>query len=132
MSEDGLTGSQHVFVYGSLMCGLGNAQLLSGPPRLSEARTAEAAYTMLDLGDFPAVIAGGADRIVGELYEVDPPTLARLDGLEQHPDLYCRQRTLLEGGSKAWMYLLVRRVRRVAVVPGGDWRAWLERRGGGK
>lgn len=49
-------------------------------------------FTLAHLGGFPAMTEGGTTRIVGELFEVDAKTLARLDVFEGVPTLYERKR----------------------------------------
>lgn len=131
-----------VFVYGSLMSGLGNHHLLGSarfkglrnqPRHLGRCRTARR-WTMIDLGAFPAVLEGpdGPGRVAGELYAVEADTLADLDRLEGHPDFYRRIRVTILGETiPAWMYVLPPgRARDADEVPSGDWRAHLARRAG--
>lgn len=110
-----------VFVYGSLLKGLGNHPLLERSRLVqAEARTPPA-YTLHDLGGFPAMVAGGSTSVVGEVYEVDGATLERLDRLEGHPRFYMRTRIRLADGCRVSTYLL-RQCER-PVIPSGDWRA---------
>jgi gamma-glutamylaminecyclotransferase len=118
-----------VFVYGSLMGGMSNHDLLAegGAEFLGAART-KMPRPMYDLGWFPAVVDRlGHDQVVGELYRVDGPTLERLDRLEGHPHAYRRELVGIEGQADAWMYLMdPRRIAGragLAPVRGGDWRA---------
>jgi len=101
-----------VFVYGSLKSGFGNHRCLSGAiPMEEDARLHDA--TMLDLGAFPAVIPG-ANTVYGELYEVTPEILERLDRLEGHPTFYQRHKVTIlcykwtgeEYSASAWCYFL--------------------------
>lgn len=122
-----------VLVYGSLLTGLHNHGRLEGSRLIGPARTAEHAFLMIDMGRFPGVIvAAGPARaqVVGEVYEVDGPTLASLDALEGHPHFYRREEVRLANRTWAWMYLLHRpgRVRNAPLVPGNDWRSYLNRR----
>jgi gamma-glutamylaminecyclotransferase len=117
-----------VFVYGSLMSGFHNHRLLetSAAEFVRVDRTAEAAWVMHDLGAFPAVVlAAGPGRapVVGEVYEVDAATLARLDRLEGCPRLYGREEVRLEGGGFAWMYVMRLAPAGSPAVAGNDWRA---------
>jgi gamma-glutamylcyclotransferase (GGCT)/AIG2-like uncharacterized protein YtfP len=73
-----------VLVYGSLLLGEPNHRILSRATLVGAART-KAGFTLYDLGAFPGMVAGGDDAILGEVYEVDAATLARLDALESHP-----------------------------------------------
>lgn len=110
---------RRVFVYGTLRAGEGNHHLLRGALYLGTHRT-PARYTMLDLGGYPGVTAGRT-RITGEVYAVDPATLAALDRLEEYPHLYTRVLIPSPYG-KTWLYLYRGPRTRRRVVPGGDWR----------
>jgi len=115
-----------VFVYGSLLAGLGNHRLLrdSGARLVCEASTGAARFTMLDLGAFPGVVEGGDQRIAGEIYEVSDACFARLDQLEGYPHFYTRKRVRTSVGVRAWIYLLANpRCRSEELVPAGQWRA---------
>ena len=94
-----------VFVYGTLRSGEVNHRLLDGLEPVAKART-EARFRLAHLGGFPAMVRGGRTRVAGEVYEVDGPTLLRLDRLEGHPGFYRRRAVRLEGGRAAIAYLL--------------------------
>lgn len=117
-----------VFVYGSLRLGQANhAHFLERAHFVGEGRT-RAEFTMLNLGAFPGVVAGGRTAISGEVYRVDDATLAALDRLEGHPRMYMRTPIALEDGSEVQMYVLNADYRRGRpVVESGD---WLRRTGG--
>ncbi len=111
-----------VFVYGTLLSGEANHYLLATAAKLAEARTG-AAFELYDLGSFPGLVAGGATSISGEIYEVDEPTLAALDRLEDHPVFYQRTEIVLEGGERVWTYLLpAEHVARCPVIASGSWK----------
>ena len=82
--------SHLVFTYGTLMRGFGNHYYLDGAEFICKAQT-PAAFTMLNLGAFPGIVAKGDTSIVGEVYRVDEQTLMDLDRLEGHPTFYLRQ-----------------------------------------
>lgn len=120
-------GHTRVFVYGSLMSGLYNHRLLEGARLIGQDRT-RSAFSLQDLGSFPAMAAGGSTAVVGEVWEVDAPTLAELDRLEGHPRLYQRTRVVLASRRHAETYLMpLERVVDRPQVPGGDWRAYRQR-----
>lgn len=80
-------------------------------------------FELVDLGEHPALVPGGAVAVRGELYVVDAKTLARLDVFEQHPTLYVRTEISLEDGRRALAYL--GRPESTAGAPrieSGDWR----------
>lgn len=122
-----------LFVYGSLLRGEDNHHVMRGARLLGAARTA-ARYTLVDLGPYPAMVAGGATAIAGELYVVGAELLAELDAFEGHPDEYVRSAVELEvaprrprraAASSIEAYLLpVHRASGFPAVASGDWRAY--------
>ncbi len=111
-----------LFVYGSLLRGEPNHALLAGACLLGAGETPPH-YTLLDLGDYPALAPGGETAVVGEVYEVPPELLPELDRLEEHPHVYVRQDLTLADGRLVQTYLLHERLRsRYRALPGGDWR----------
>jgi len=124
---------RRVFVYGSLMRGLGNHPVLSRNGRaefVREARTLPL-YSMIDLGSFPAVLETGDTAIVGEVWEIDAECLRALDRLEGNPDFYYRDEVLLEDVEDGDLlpagvesYFLPHRANLgSSPVDGGDWRS---------
>lgn len=84
---------------------------------------------MVDLGEYPAVLDEPLCAIVGEVWRVDGPNMAKLDELEDYPRLYSRRVVELTSGRTAWMYLLQGRpedhgFRGVDVVD-GDYGRWI-------
>lgn len=132
MRELAVRQQQHtIFVYGSLLSGLHNHETLRGADFMSAATT-RPEYTMLDLGAFPGVCAGGTTAIRGELWSCGPFVLSRLDRLEGHPTFYRRThiRVRADGDEvNAEMYVLARTYAgERTCVPHGDWRCWLKNR----
>ena len=116
-----------LFVYGTLMRGEANHHVLgarAGAQPLAEARTAPR-YRLVDLGEYPVLLHGGTVSVRGELYDIEPPALRRLDRFEGHPTLFCRQEVELENGGLAEAYLAGPAVPLAGAValPQGDWRA---------
>lgn len=112
-----------VFVYGTLLSGEPNHRLLAAAPFVGPALSAPV-FSLVDLGPFPALVEGGAGAVVGEVYEVDRPTLARLDLLEGHPRFYKRHRIALDDGSHVETYVLSpEQVAGRPVIGSGSWRA---------
>ena len=61
--------------------------------------------------------------MVGEVYAVDDPTLARLDELEGHPENYRRTPIRLADGQQGVTYLLVEAAQfHQNRIASGDWR----------
>jgi gamma-glutamylaminecyclotransferase len=111
-----------VFVYGTLLTGERNHHLLEGARRVAEART-QPAFTLHDFGPFPGLVAGGDHAVLGEVYEVDEPTLAALDRLEGHPSFYQRTSICLEDGRSVQAYVLrPDQVSHLPIIPSGSWR----------
>ena len=100
-----------VFVYGTLKAGHGNHDYyLSGEGVKFLGRCyIRGDYAMYTNGAFPMVTKGDnlqADfPIVGEVFEIDEPTLHALDGLEGHPEWYCREKVETPW-KKAWIYVM--------------------------
>ncbi len=78
-----------VFVYGSLLKGFGNHNLLEDSLFVGDALT-EGHFSLLHLGGFPGLVEKGNTSVHGEIYDVDDATLRQLDRLEGHPSFYCR------------------------------------------
>jgi len=101
-----------VFVYGSLKIGEHNNVILKNSQFIFDATTLENQFDMIDLGSFPAVINGGSNKIMGEVYKVDNATLQRLDALEGNGVFYKREQRLVKSCNEdiqalAWIYILV-------------------------
>jgi len=111
---------QLVFVYGTLRRGEENHQLLAGG-RLLGIMVTDNIFTMIDLGDYPAVLQHGVSAIVGEVYDISTDILTSIDILEECPDYYQRIRIETPFG-RAWIYVLTRIPDIAAsVIEGGDW-----------
>ena len=120
---------EKVFVYGTLQRGFHNHALLGDSRFIGAATTAERYVLRSRPGGIPFV---GRDlqvsHIVGELFDVDPNLLPRLDQLEgcriDRPELSWYHRALIdvscEGAAhRAWIYFNPET--REPIVPGGDW-----------
>lgn len=111
-----------LFVYGSLLPGERDHELLSAEQHLGSART-PAAYYLIELSGLPALVAGGTLEVSGELYRVSAATLHRIDVRKDHPVLFRRETIQLAAGKSAEAYLMtldqVRGRRRLKI---GDWR----------
>jgi gamma-glutamylcyclotransferase (GGCT)/AIG2-like uncharacterized protein YtfP len=110
-----------LFVYGTLRRGEYNHHVLGNAPLLGLYRTPPH-YTMLNLGRYPAVIAGGRTAIKGEVYALNKALLARLDSLEHYPEEYLRESIATPYGS-AWIYLYRHLpTPDTPLITSGDWR----------
>ncbi|MDY0002075.1 MAG: gamma-glutamylcyclotransferase family protein [Polyangia bacterium] len=120
--SSGANGTTRVFVYGTLRRDEPNHRLLASATFVGEAST-EPSFELVSLGPFPAMVAGGWTSVTGEVYEVDPKTLAALDRLEGAPSFYHRHSVRLEDGTVAQTYLLpTDQARGLPRIPSGDWR----------
>jgi len=111
-----------VFVYGTLMKGelhhtsIAHARFVRAAETLPE-------YELVQIDYYPAMLPGGASRIVGELYEVDDQTLAHLDELEEVPHYYERVAVQLADGTEAQTYVMPRnRASASSPIPSGYFR----------
>jgi gamma-glutamylcyclotransferase (GGCT)/AIG2-like uncharacterized protein YtfP len=110
-----------LFVYGSLLAGEAAHARLRGARLIARARTGPH-FTLVDMGEYPALVDGGYTAVAGEIYAVDETTLLELDAYEEAPDVYAR-RTLIVEGHDVVTYVLAGRL---AVgrpgIASGDWR----------
>ena len=93
---------EKVFVYGTLKQGHGNSALLYKAKYLGEDTIKG---KMLHLGAYPCVVKGDK-TIHGEVYEVGPTILKRLDYLEGHPNFYTRRKVETNNSHQAWVYFI--------------------------
>src|SRR5262245_18590280 len=111
-----------LFVYGSLLPGERDHELLSGAELLGEART-PACCSLVDLGVYPALLLSGRVSVAGQLYRIDAKQRFAIDVRKECPVLFQRTTLELEGSGSAEVYVMneeqVRGKRRIA---GGDWR----------
>ncbi len=116
-----------VFVYGTLRRGETAHHLLAKGTWVGEALT-DAAFTLVDLGAWPGLLAGGRTRVVGEVFRINPGLLPALDAYEDCPEDYVRQTipvTLKESGARieALTYLLRPALAaEKSPIASGDWR----------
>ena len=129
MRVESAEGNRLVFVYGSLLSGMGNHRVLI-PEESSLVGTCKLShlYTMWDLGGYPAVSEGGEGTIVGEVWSVSDTAWRQIERLEGYPSYYGRIRVSTPFGGAA-MYTLERDyVGRYPVVHDGDWRRYITNR----
>lgn len=104
-----------IFVYGTLKRGDVRSGALAGERFLGEVRT-RPLYRLYDCGDYPGLMSAPAGSlgtaIAGELYEVSPACLERLDEVEGVAErLYERRQIELDAAPfaepvEAYFYLL--------------------------
>lgn len=109
-----------LFAYGTLRHGEPGHALLGGAPLLGVAATAPA-FTLVDMGEYPAIVEGGSTAVIGELYEVDPALLVELDRYEDVPELYLRVERAVAGVPALIYVLRPEHARGRPVIASGDW-----------
>jgi gamma-glutamylcyclotransferase (GGCT)/AIG2-like uncharacterized protein YtfP len=113
----------NLFVYGSLLPGERDHELLTAARHIGPARTPPE-YYLVELNTFPALVRGGRIEVKGELYELDSATLLAVDFRKEHPVLFKRETIRLAGGELAEAYLMtLDQVRGRRRLSSGDWRA---------
>jgi gamma-glutamylcyclotransferase (GGCT)/AIG2-like uncharacterized protein YtfP len=122
------TALRCVFVYGTLRRGECNdiTRLRPAPRWLGLARVAG---TLYDLGAYPGLVLGGAGRVVGEVYAIEPALERQLDLIEevapQPSGEYHRREIEVEVAG--WLYTCLvyeiapERVRTAPRIDSGDW-----------
>jgi gamma-glutamylaminecyclotransferase len=117
-----MTTRHRLFVYGTLMKGEHHHEALKEASFVGLSET-EPVFEMVQIDYYPALLSGGTTRIIGELYEVDDATLARLDDLEEVPEVFVRERLKLADGSEAFTYVMPReRAANAEPIPSGYFR----------
>ena len=97
-----------VFVYGTLKKGnqrRGIDRWAKGVQFIGPAVTSKSAYSLYDLGSFPAVVLNGNTRISGEVWAIDEDTMNELDRIEGYPAFYKRTQVDTTQG-RSWMYFI--------------------------
>ena len=112
-----------LFVYGSLLSSEEHHWRLAGSTRLGACRTA-AQYTLVDLGEYPALLCRGNTSVCGEVYDVGAETLGALDAFEGHPLLFRRISIRIMDGQRVLGYALgrTRLARDRPIIASGDWK----------
>lgn len=122
-----------VFVYGTLMSGMGNSYLLDKATYLGPAKVPGLLYANgIPFGKYDGdVMDGAVSYIEGELYEVDEVTLARLDRLESYspgkkalPNWYDRIQIDTKNGMPVYMYHVEEPPAYAEHVPSGSYRRY--------
>lgn len=113
-----------IFVYGTLRKGGSNFGLMKDANFIAKGTVGG---VLLDYGGYPALVSRphGYTLVHGEIYDVDAPTLARLDKMEGHPHYYRRTMLAVNLGSAhtypADTYVPVKPDLSAPVIESGDW-----------
>jgi gamma-glutamylcyclotransferase (GGCT)/AIG2-like uncharacterized protein YtfP len=111
-----------LFVYDSLLSGERDHALLAGGTLVGTART-RAAYTLIELGPYGALVLEGATSVAGEVYAIDKRLRFALDLKKQYPALFQRAIIELDDGSSAETYVMREdQVRGRRRIKNGSWR----------
>ncbi len=117
-----LPGKHRLFVYGSLLPGEVDHALLEGAELVGPARTA-AAYHLVDLRVYPALVEDGDTEVVGEVYLVDKKTRMHMDVRKECPILFERRPVRLADGEEADAYVMSpQKVGGKRRIWNGDWK----------
>ncbi len=115
-----------VFVYGTLKRGGSNHAFLADQTYLGDARTPPG-YRLYLVADYPGMVVDRSDQrgVAGEVWQVDAPTLARLDELEGVPERLYR-RDLIQllapfADQPVQTYLYLRNIRGRRPFVDGNW-----------
>lgn len=110
-----------LFVYGSLLPGERDADLLADCSCLGPALTAPE-YLLFDLSVYPALVAGGETSVLGRIYAIDKQKRFAIDVRKENPRLFHRAIVHLADGSEAESYFMTRaQVRGKPRIASGDW-----------
>ena len=112
-----------LFVCETLMAGERHHHLLGTARRVVERVRTQPTFRLLDRGGLADLAADGETPVLGEIYEVDPPTMAHLDRSFGHPRIYRRTSIELEDGTRADAYFTTRWHSDDPLIDAGDWRA---------
>lgn len=107
--------TRKVFVYGTLMKGDRNADILEGQNYLGQTQTLHPQFKMIEKRSSsapgaltPGVLENGTSHIAGECYEINQATFEMLDALEELDNKYKRVQIDLLNFGQAWIYILLK------------------------
>lgn len=112
-----------LFVCETLMAGERHHHELGTARRVVERVRTQPSFRLIDRGGLADLAADGQTPVLGEVYEVDAPTIASLDRSFGHPRAYRRTSIELEDGTRADAYLTLRCFSDDPLIDAGDWRA---------
>lgn len=109
-----------LFVYGTLMRDQAAASLMTDGVFVESAVT-EPRFSLVNLGEYPALADFGNQSVRGEVYLVNTALLLRLD--EYEGDQYTRRSINLRGTKPASAYIWrVANFSGMPLIDSGDWR----------
>ena len=116
-----VTEKVNVFVYGTLRLGEPFHHLL-GEARLVATTQTPPEFSLVNLGEYPGMMDGGASAVTGEIFEVENSLIPILDRYEDYPELYDRRTILLSNGVRALTYILRPTQHDFPIIQSGDWK----------
>jgi gamma-glutamylcyclotransferase (GGCT)/AIG2-like uncharacterized protein YtfP len=106
-----------LFVYGTLKKGFGLHSALNGAPFIQDASLK--GFQMFSLGGYPGIVRDEkAGTVKGEIYEVDPITLHRLDYIEGS---YNREWHVTTEGKMVGVYVWAHSTKDLKKISNGIW-----------
>lgn len=122
MNTVGVEAKVKVFVYGTLKQGFGNHHIIEGQSMIGED-TITGLFRMQSLGMYPGLVVDDehVGTVHGEVYEVDPDCMVRLNILEGVPHLYRAIPMITDKGIHCLTYLLNEEHATGMVVRDGVW-----------
>ncbi|WPX08466.1 gamma-glutamylcyclotransferase family protein [Anaerocellum danielii] len=97
----------YLFVYGSLLSHNSHNFLLNGCKFIGKAILED--FGLYKVSWYPAIVPKENSKVLGEVYQIDPSTLKKIDEFEDEGELYKRKEVevVLEKGDilKAWTYV---------------------------
>ena len=112
-----------IFVYGTLKRGHGANRLLGDSEMVAEDHI-DGAH-MVSLGGFPGVFLshreGTEGHVTGEVYEITPQILERLDHYESNVSFYQRRKVQTRSGMEVQVYEFLGASDRYPAVANGTW-----------
>lgn len=110
----------YLFVYGTLKRGGLSHHLLGFCPFLGTVTTLPR-YTLIDMGDYPALLDDGCLSVTGEVYEVPADLIAEIDYNEDSPHHFVRRGLKACGPWPLEAYFLRTNWAGYSVVYSGEW-----------
>ena len=123
-----------VFVYGTLLKGMGRANVLSTARFLDHGFIQASLH---DLGNYPSISSLNDSQVFGEIYEIDAEILSILDKIEGfspknvQQSLYTRRQVVVRGitmncNHDAWTYFFNGDLNNKNIITSGDYRRYMQ------
>ncbi len=100
-----MKGLFHLFTYGSLKAGAASAEARALLARCERVGPGSVRGTLYDVGDYPALLLAGDDRISGEIWRCPAHALPDLDRYEGVAEGLFRRVGVEVDGRGCWTYV---------------------------